>query len=686
VKLSGNEKGMRMMAQMRRWALAPLVVMLAGASPSHRPVPAPIDRPGTPAADSVDRLARDVQRLESLRAVKNLQRAYAQYGQAGQWREMAALFAARGRIEWGGKRIAGQGAIAAWLGQRGHGGRPGTLATELIDEPLVTLSADGTSAQGRWMSLSLLGDGQGNARIEGGVYENDYVRGPRGWRIATARYFPQFEGGYAEGWTNIGGRDLPVVPYRITPDQTGIPVPPASGPAPKTGANLAEIQRRILALNDEDAVRNVQNAYGYYVDRKMWDDVVDLFAPDAVAEIGASGRQRGQAGVRRALARMGPAGLRHGELNDRPLFDTIVRVLPDGREAESRGIELGMLGDADKGTAEWEISVFRNRFVKRGGLWKLSELRVVPLLRADYYVGWGKGNAQRVQVPALLGPAPAASRAAIHAPAASTLADARRRLQRSLAYDAVENVSSAYGLYIDDFQWPQMGAIFAVNGNKQSPFVGYYLGRDRIMGAVNATWGPPPETRPGISYHWRTQPVIHVSHDARSANLRTRLFQPRTSKESSRAGQFYAAGFHGGMYPNDQLVLEDGIWRLWSLTIDEPYFFSVDWKSGWSAAKDPKEGTAPSPSALFRKYPPDIPITALGRREEGFRGGTGKTITWPGILPMWFHYRNPVSGRMPDNYWPDCVPCVQMPQASMTRHGYQMPPNGPEIDGVEVAR
>ena len=265
-------------------------------------------------------------------------------------------------------------------------------------------------------------------------------------------------------------------------------------------------------------------------------------------------------------------------------------------------------------------------------------------------------------------------------------ADARRRLQRSLAYDAVENVSSAYGLYIDDFQWPQMGAIFALKGNKQSPFVGYYLGRDRIMGAVNATWGPPPETRPGISYHWRTQPVIHISHDARSANLRTRLFQPRTSKEPSRAGQFYAAGFHGGMYPNDQLVLEDGIWRLWSLTIDEPYFFSVDWKSGWSAAKDPKEGTAPSPSALFRKYPPDIPITALGRREEGFRGGTGKTITWPGILPMWFHYRNPVSGRMPDNYWPDCVPCVQMPQASMTRHGYQMPPNGPEIDGVEVAR
>jgi SnoaL-like protein len=30
-------------------------------------------------------------------------------------------------------------------------------------------------------------------------------------------------------------------------------------------------------MNDEDAIRNLQNAYGYYMDRKMWDDVTDLF-------------------------------------------------------------------------------------------------------------------------------------------------------------------------------------------------------------------------------------------------------------------------------------------------------------------------------------------------------------------------------------------------------------------------
>jgi hypothetical protein len=44
---------------------------------------------------------------------------------------------------------------------------------------------------------------------------------------------------------------------------------------------------------------------------------------------------------------------------------------------------------------------------------------------------------------------------------------------------------------------------------------------------------------------------------------------------------------------------------------------------------------------------------------------------------MWFHYRNPVSGRVPERYWPDCVPAELRPDTRMTAHGYQMPPPGP---------
>jgi len=661
---------------------------------------------GAPPPRAIDTLARDVDRVESLRAVKNLQRRYAQLSQFGQWKAMAALFSAQGTLRWGDDTVTGPAAIEAWLKARAGGMdglAAGSLHTEIIDEPLENLSADGRTARVRWMGMRFLGDGKGRARIEGGLYENDYVREKGRWRIATLHYHPQYEGDYAAGWTNVGGKELPIVPVHFTTDESGVPIASPSGTAPPTRATARDLAGRIGRLNDEDAVRNIQNAYGYYVDRRMWSDVVDLFADDPVVEIAGAARYRGRTGVRRAMERMGPEGLTHGQLNDRPIFDLIVDVLPGGREAISRGIEIGMLADADKHEGAWEFSVFRNRFVKEGGLWKMKELRITPLLRADYASGWGSGGIARRPraagggIPAFIGAAPAGlalagttsltgrARAKPAMVPAADLADLVRRLARSRAYDGVENVSSAYGFYIDDFQWPQMAAIFAVKGNKQSPFAGYYLGRDRILGAVNASWGPAPALRASISFHWRTQPVIHVSQDGRSANLRTRLFQPRTSMNPVvTPSSFYMGGVHAGMYPNDQAVLEDGIWRLWSLTIDEHYFASPDWKGGWASAVDRPEGTPPPPSPLLTKYPPDVKIADLGRREEGFRGGTGKTVEWPGILPMWFHYRNPVSGRVPEHYWPDCVPCEKLPDARMTAHGYQMPPTGPEVDGVDL--
>jgi hypothetical protein len=439
-------------------------------------------------------------------------------------------------------------------------------------------------------------------------------------------------------------------------------------------------------LNDEDAVRNLQNAYGYYVDRKMWDDVVDLFSKDALVEIVGVGTFKGLGGVRQVMERMGPAGLAHGQLNDHPLFDTIVRVQPGGREAIARGLELGMVGEADQGTAGWGFNVFRNRFVKEGGLWKLRELHIIPVVKADYATGWGRGGvtplANRTVLPLL--PVSSSARAKGAAPRsageasdAQRLAAARLRFARSLAWDGVENVSSAYGYYIDDFQWPEMAGLFSEKGNKQSPYAGYYIGRDRILGAVNANYGPSKGLpRAGIAMHWRIQPVINVAADGRSANLRTRLLHPLTAKVADGAATNPAA-FDPGMYPNDQLVLENGLWKLWSLEIDEPYFTTAGWKGGWSGVKPQAARPPARPSQLLTKYPPDILMTELGRRAEHFRGGTGEVIEWPGILPMWFNYRNPVSGREPPLYWPDCVPCELKPEAQMTRHGYLMPPTGP---------
>jgi len=660
-----------------------------------------------PRADSLDELARDIDRLEALRAVKNLQRSYAQYAQFGLWGDIADLFAAQGKVVWGEEEIVGHAAILAWLrGRWGVDGLPqGALNTQLIDDPVVNLSADGRSATARWRHFALLGDGARGATLEGGMHVNHYVLEGGRWKIAELHFYRQFEGNYTDGWGNPGGNTLPIVPYHFDPDTAGVPIPEPSGAAPGSRASLASLAARIAALNAEDAVRNLQHSYGYYVDRKMWDDVVDLFASDGVIEIAGVGTFKGPAGVRAAMERMGPAGLTDGELNDRPQFDAIVTVAPGANEAFARGIELGLLGLASEGEASWEVGVFRNRYVKQEGVWKIREMRVQPLMKADYRTGWGAGGVLAdPALPAFLTPNPATGKpvrgeghvlfaaqpltgviaSGTTTADAPSLTDLRRRYSRSLAYEGTVNVSAAYGYYLGDSRWDDMSNLFATEGNKQSPFAGFYMGRERIAGAAAARYGPtsarPAERVSGV-YHWRPQPVVLVAHDGRSTTLRARLFQLRTSRYDRASGKPNPNIIQSGMYPNDQFVLEDGVWRLWSLTVDEHYFSGPDWQGGWSAAKPLPPGERPPPSPLMETYPPDVAITDLGRREEGFRGGTGTTIVWPGILPMWFHYRNPVSGRLPERYWPDCVPCQIMPEASMISHGYEFPPTGPQDDG-----
>jgi hypothetical protein len=683
----------------------------------------------SPAA-RVHRLGLNVERAESVRAVKRVQEAYAQYSQFGLWTDMAALFSDNAQLSYGKDTEQGRQAIQRYFvntfGDGAHGLKPGGLHTQIVMRPLVNVSADGQTAKGRWWEFSMLGQHGVKAEWAGGIFENEYVRERGAWKIARMRYNPIFAGPYASGWRNLD-EDQKIVPYHFTPEETGIPVPdlPASAippvdPRMNPATALTALERRIAVMNDEDTVRNLQNAYGYYMDRKMWDDVTDLFTSDGALSIANVGVYDGPTSIRRALERSGPAGLTHGQLNELMQLDMAVAIEPGGMEARARGLEFGLIGEADSpspnGRAFYTLSVFENRYVKQNGTWRIREMRMFPVMKTDYAQGWGKSQvvdpapakAHAPDRPALASDAmtpgaipaffipnpatgkavtlPPGSKAAGHerllpAPAApkaaaprgdldTRLAEAERRLAVSKAWDGAENLNSAYGDYLDDLDFGPLGKLFAKNGTKEVPFRGIYIGRERIM-ARDAT-SPAPGSRPrtSIPIHWRTQPVIHVAEDGRSASIRSRLFQGGSSRTR-------ASGLNGGMY-HDQVVLEDGVWKLWSVNIDEFFFQSASYEGGWSAAKDPEPAPArpaAAPNAQPDNYPPDIPLTALGERERGFRGGPGATIAWPSILPMWFHYKNPVSGRVPEHYWPDCESCVLRPETSMKNHGYLLPPS-----------
>jgi hypothetical protein len=676
--------------------------------------------PAPAAGAQVQRLAQEVERAESLRAVKKLSIVYAQYAQAGLWREMASLFSRNGELVYGAERASGPDAVYRQIRQiygKGQDGLPnGAFVTRMITGPVVILSPDGTTATSRWNDFGIDGRYGGEANWSGGIEENRYVKEDGVWKIASLNYHPQFAGSYDDGWRSLKP-DSPPIPYSFDPKQAGQPLTASpvyasvanTLPAAQADSQLRGLQRRIDAMVDEDKVLNLQSAYGYYLDRKMWEDVVDLFTADAAIEDAEIGIYNGIPGVRRWLATMGPTGLKRGEANDRPQFDTVVTIEPSGVEARTRGIQMTQLGSVDTGQASLGFQVLEGRFVKQGGVWRIREMRTFPVINTDYYQGFHKSRlaapapppnarpdrpspdaaavkaggavadfyyanpvtGRPVSYPAgvqvvgrnRLTPALAAPAAPVGGSLDSRLAEARRGLRMALAYSGSENVTNAFSYWLDDFRWDYTSALFHAKGLRGKYMVGFYEGPAHILTAETAMYGTTPSPRTSVALHYRLQPVISVSEDGLETKVRTRLFLI-----GHRWGGAPGA-FGAGMYPNDGTILDNGVWKLTAAAIDEPYLSSNGYENGWAKPRPPAPVDPNAPpmgtTGIFKKMTdvikPDRPIATMPIRQQGFV--PGNLITWPDIKPMWFHYKNPVSGREPPYYCPDLHTCEAQLQA-----------------------
>jgi hypothetical protein len=697
-----------------------LIALLLGAAMINAPIFAQAQE--TIAAEQslqsrAAQVARDAQSTQALYDARRLQVAYSHFAQFGMWEEMADLFASTGELIHGNARIRGRAQIARFLAEKysdGDRGLPdGQMAALLPFSPIANLSEDGSRVNVRWHELGMLGGGEAEARWEGGIYENQYVLEDGKWRIAVQHFHPQYAGSYAEGWRNVLP-DLPVVPYHYNPTSAGIPIPEFDAPA-ATGDPLQIVQAADASLSRllvENEIRNLQNVYGYYLDREMWDDVADLFLPAATVDVAGVGIWAGQQSIRRGLERMGAPGIDAGELNDHLQFPLVVTMSDDLQTARARGMELGMLGE-NNARGYWTLATFENTYRKVEGVWQIAEMRVFPQMRADVQVGWGgstlgpaqpedahrpdgQARAAAGAIPAFsyahpvtgaalaiparqrsVAPLSAMSQAAgeraltATADARTLLAEAERKQRIAVADVGTINVSNAFGNYIDDFEWEMLGDVFARRGARQMPYAGFYIGPESIATAEITKWGNRRQPRTTIPVHLRMQPVIDVSPDGRSTRFRTRLFSIISNRET--AGTLF-----GGMYPNDQAVLEDGVWKLWSVAIDEFYLRSANYRNGWVGV--PAEPAEKVPDMLIAADPPEIPLTALGQRQQGYIPGSRQFNPYvhngpaypgyPSATPMWFSYINPVSGRVPEYYWPDCVTCAAFPETSLQANGY----------------
>jgi hypothetical protein len=632
------------MVQLFRRALVLLALLAAGLA-----VPA---LAGPTDAARLAALARDVDRVESVRAIKRTQLAWPHYIDMGEWDRAAALFTDDAELAHGDDHFHGRPELRAYFQRmigKGTTGLPEkTVHTPFMMAPIITLNDDGNSAKGRWHAFSMRGSLGGDAVWQGGIFECEYVRLKGVWKISRQIFYPQLLGPYETGWRPFRP-ELPMVPYSYRPEDMGKPfeLGPAVAAAPPQ-VWLASLAGRIQALRDEAAVRNLQDAYGYYVDFKMWDDVVDLFAPGGSVSISGIGTWTGPKGIRRSFERSGPAGLRYGEVNDHLQLDLIVEVAADGVHARARGIQLGMIGlDNDK--AWWTLTRFDNLFVKQGGIWRIDRMRKAMWLMTDYTKGWAKDWSVPTSVPPAFKPdgpaAPLPPLWALERPApvatarpATTLAAAETALHVAGGYDAVENLAGAYGNYLDDNQWEELGSIFAAQGERDSAGGGFIRTPARIASFSRGRYGPYNPHRTALNMHMRTQPVIHFSPDGQKAQMRTRLFQTVIVPTDDPRAWTRTPMFVTGMYEDD-IVFEGGMWKVERADLDHLIYAPYD--KGWTHLPEGWGKRMTPPLKAGVKF--DAP--GAGDHDPAF----------PRVPHMWFHYRNPVSGRNPPYLMPKYV-------------------------------
>lgn len=155
---------------------------------------------------------------------------------------------------------------------------------------------------------------------------------------------------------------------------------------------LVAAERKITRLEDIEAIKILTRAYGYFIDKGMWDHVVDLFADESTVEIEAGGIFIGKKGADMLFRKKfgkGEIGFKDGVLFNHPQFQGIVTIDPDGINAKGRWRTLAQVSWHGE-RAYWNEGTYENEYIKIEGIWQYKKLKFWSTFFTDYEVGWAK--------------------------------------------------------------------------------------------------------------------------------------------------------------------------------------------------------------------------------------------------------------------------------------------------------
>ena len=579
-------------------------------------------------------LETQIRRLEAASAVRRLQRAYGYYLDAAMWDAAADLFTPDGSIELGLDGIyRGRERVREYLHALGQD-RLGTIDGHFQEcfqlQPLIMVAPDGLSARARWRGFMLSGQAGRDAFWSEGPYENEYRCDDGRWQIKSLHWYQTFCVPYAGGWTrNVDATGGVYVGQRLAADADpsegygtwpDVYTPPfhclesrsdlaASPEAPAPGPLEQHVQR----LTDVRAIENLISAYGYYLDKQLWDALAELFAEDATMEISQRGVYVGRRRIRQALELFGPQGIERGHLHNHLQLQPVIHVTPDGTRAFCRSRAFSQLGTYE-GNGIWHGGVYENELVKQRGVWKFKRDHVYTTFFADYARGWKEGARAAAKVSDKIPPDrppsevyeafpgvyippfhyrhPLQASGLAQIAAQGDVAGLARRVERLEDEQAIEILQRAYGYYLDKALWHEAADLFAEDGTLEIAGGEVFVGKIRVLDYLQSL-SPEGLTRGRLFDHMQLQPIITLDPNGSSAQGRWHFFAQIGIHQQ-------LAVWRIGTYENEY-VKQNGLWRIRAL---RTYVnLNTRYEDGWGAARAPAHNPSPLVPGFHFRHP-----------------------------------------------------------------------------------
>lgn len=165
---------------------------------------------------------------------------------------------------------------------------------------------------------------------------------------------------------------------------------------------IAQLQHDLAVQQDIEAIRKLQISYCYYMDKGLYDEAVDCFAPDGELQF-MGGIWRGTDSIRRLYCGRlrnsftnGINGPAYGMMCEHWPTQDVISVATDRQSAKGRW-RCTLMG-AQHDTKEnrnprlprqwWEHGMYENSYVRQDGVWKIACHAYHLFTQVDYEMGW----------------------------------------------------------------------------------------------------------------------------------------------------------------------------------------------------------------------------------------------------------------------------------------------------------